>query len=63
MLDLVAGDRNVYLLVRIAPDDAKRSWMRVVVYEVLNGAIVGARVFEDDPTSADVFFSSGGGAG
>lgn len=64
MLDLVAGDRNVYLLVRMGREDQEGSWMRVVVYEVSEGSIVGARVFEGDPAAAVAFFSrEGEGAG
>lgn len=59
-LDLVAGDRNVYLLVRMGHEDGKRSWLRVVVYEVSDGRIAGARVFEDDPAAAEAFFSRAG---
>ena len=62
-LDLVAGDRYVYLLVRIAPGDGTRPWLRIVVYEVSNGLIAGARVFEEDPAAAHAFFSRGEGAG
>jgi len=57
LLDLVAGDRNVYLLVRIAARDGTGAWMRVVVYEIQDELIAGARVFEEDPASAVAFFS------
>jgi uncharacterized protein len=63
MVDLVAGDRNVYLLVRIASEEGSGSWMRVVVYEMSNGRISGARVFEADPNAETVFFSRGGTSG
>lgn len=57
MLDLVAGDRNVFLLVRMGQEGEGPSWLRVVVYEISNGKIAGARVFEDDPSAAQAFFS------
>ncbi len=57
MLDLVAGDRNVFLLVRIARADGTGAWTRVVVYQISNGKIASARVFEDDPDMAEAFFS------
>jgi pimeloyl-ACP methyl ester carboxylesterase/ketosteroid isomerase-like protein len=56
LLDLVAGERNVFLLVRIAQHESLR-WTRVVVYEILNGAIANARVYEGDSTAAKAFFS------
>ena len=59
LVDLGAGDRNVFALVRMGPQDGTNSWMRVVVYEVSDGEITGARVFEDDPAAADAFFSKG----
>lgn len=59
MLDLVVGDRNAFLLVRIGQERGRPSWLRVVVYEVSNGKIAGARVFEDDPFAAEAFFSRG----
>ncbi len=59
-LDLTAGDRRVYLQVRIAREDGTGSWTRVVAYEVSRGAIAGARVYEDDPVAAEAFFSRGG---
>jgi ketosteroid isomerase-like protein len=60
MLDLVVGDRNAFLLVRIGREDGGPSWLRVVVYEISEGKIVGARVFEDDPSAAQAFFSRRG---
>lgn len=57
-LDLVASDRNIFLLVRLASDD-DASWIRVVVYEVSDGTIVKARVLEDDPVASEAFFSRG----
>ncbi|MBI4261709.1 MAG: nuclear transport factor 2 family protein [Actinobacteria bacterium] len=57
MVDLVAGDRNVFLLVRMVSEDDRTPWMRVVVYEVSDGVITGARVFEDDPAAAAALFS------
>jgi uncharacterized protein len=59
LIDLVAGDRNVFLLVRISQSQSG-PWTRVVVYEVLNGQIVNARVYEDDPFVAEAFFSKEG---
>lgn len=59
-LDLVASDLNVFLLVRLGAEDEGDPWMRVVVYEYSDGEIVRARVFEDDPAAAEVFFSRGG---
>lgn len=56
MVDLVAGDRNVFLLVRVA-QAGTGAWMRVVVYEISGGAIAGATVFEADPVAAEAFFS------
>ncbi len=58
MLDIVAGDHRVFLLVRIAQNESF-SWSRVVVYEILNGEIASARVYEDDPIAAEAFFSAG----
>jgi ketosteroid isomerase-like protein len=58
-LDLVAGDRYIYLLVRLGAADEGRSWIRVVVYEVADGSIVAARVLEDDPVTSEGFFSRG----
>ena len=60
MIDLVAGDRNVFLLVRFPRVDGSGTWMRVVVYEVSYGAIMSAHVFEDDPDAAVAFFSRAG---
>jgi ketosteroid isomerase-like protein len=57
--DLVAGDRHVFLMVGISPEDGSRLWRRVVAYEVSDGMITGARVFEDDPAAAEAFFSKG----
>lgn len=59
LVDLVAGDRNVFLLVQIVPADGGPSWQRVVVYEIADGAIAGASVFEADPLAAEAFFSGG----
>lgn len=58
-LDLVAGDRNLFLLVRLGASSGDRQWTRVVVYEYSDGVIVRARVFEDDPAAAEAFFSQG----
>jgi ketosteroid isomerase-like protein len=58
LLDLAAGDRAVFLLVRIAQDDTLR-WTRVVVYDILNGEIANARVYEGDPVAAETFFGKG----
>lgn len=60
LADLVAGDRHVFLLVRVVPDDGRIPWMRGVAYEIRDGRIAGARVFEDDPEAAEAFFSRGG---
>jgi ketosteroid isomerase-like protein len=57
LVDLGAGDRNVFALVRMGQEDGTSSWMRVVVYEVSDRKITGARVFEDDPSVAEAFFS------
>jgi hypothetical protein len=57
-LDLVASDRNIFLLVKLGSGD-DGSWIRVVVYEVADGTIVNARVLEDDPVTAEAFFSRG----
>lgn len=59
LVDLVAGDRNVFLLVRMPPADNGGGWMRVVVYEIVGEKIAGARVFEDDPTAAAAYFERG----
>lgn len=59
MLDLVAGDRNVFLLVRISHAESSEAFTRVVVYEIADGMISGARVFEEDPSAAEAFFSHG----
>ncbi|CAN5840513.1 hypothetical protein BH23CHL8_BH23CHL8_13570 [soil metagenome] len=61
LLDLVAGGRNVFLMVRIACADGTGAWIRVVVYEIADGLIAAARVFEDDPAAAEAFFSLGAG--
>lgn len=58
-IDLVAGDLNVFLLVRIGAADIGHAWRRVVVYTIFDGMIVSARVFEDDPAAAEAFFSQG----
>lgn len=58
MLDIVAGDHRVFLLVRIVQNESF-SWSRVVVYEILSGEIKNARVYEDDPSAAETFFSTG----
>jgi ketosteroid isomerase-like protein len=57
LVDLVAGDRNVFLMVRITPQDEGPPWFRVVVYEIEKGSIAGASVFEGDPAAAEAFFS------
>lgn len=57
MLDLVAGEQNVFLMVRIGPEDGAGAWNRVVVYGIADGLIATARVFEDDPAAAEAFFS------
>jgi ketosteroid isomerase-like protein len=57
MLDLVATDRNIFLLVRIGHERSKTSWLRVVVYEVSDGKIAAARVFEEDSAAAGAFFA------
>lgn len=57
LVDLVAGDRNVFLMVRITPQDGGPPWFRVVVYEIVEGSIASAMVFEGDPAAADAFFS------
>ena len=59
MVDLVAGERHVFLLVRFPRADGSGIWLRVVVYEVSEGMITGARVFEGDPAAAAAFFSRG----
>jgi len=59
LVDLVAGDRTVFLLVRFPRADGSGTWMRIAVYEVSDGAITGARVFESDPEAAVAFFSRG----
>ena len=59
MVDLVAGDRNVFLMVRFPRSDGAGTWMRVVVYEIADKTITGARVFEGDPEAAMAFFSHG----
>jgi ketosteroid isomerase-like protein len=55
-LDLVTGDRHIFLLGRVGAS-TDRPWIRVVVYEVADGSIVAARVLEDDPEASEAFFS------
>jgi ketosteroid isomerase-like protein len=57
LLDLVASDRAVFIRVRIAPTDDAPPFQRVVVYEIADGKISVARVFEEDPDAAAAFFS------
>ena len=56
------GDRHVFLLVQIAPEAHQRAWLRVVAYEIADGEISGAQVFEGDPAAADSYFHAGGTA-
>lgn len=63
LVDLVAGDRNVFLMVRIPSADEGPPWFRVVVYEIGEGEIVGARVFEGDLGAAEAFFARGEASG
>lgn len=62
LVDLAAGDRHVFLLVQIAPEADQRAWLRVVAYEITDGQISGAQVFEGDPAAADSYFHAGGTA-
>lgn len=59
LVDLVAGERNVFLLVRVPPAGVRGGWTRVVVYEISGGKIAAARVFEDDPSAAAAYFEAG----
>jgi len=43
----------VFLLVRITESGSFSEWLRVVVYEIVEGILVGDRVFEDDPGRRD----------
>lgn len=63
LVDLVAGDRNAFLMVRIPSADGGPPWFRVVVYEIGEGEIVGARVFEGDLGAAEAFFARGEASG
>jgi len=40
MIDLVAGERNLFLLVSFPQADGDGTWIRVVVYEISDGTIV-----------------------
>ncbi|MDR7485646.1 MAG: nuclear transport factor 2 family protein [Armatimonadota bacterium] len=57
LLDLGESDLHAFLLVRIGEPPGP-SFLRVVVYEVHDGLITAARVFEDDPEAAQQFFAS-----
>ena len=57
LVDLVAGEHNVFLLVRVPPAGVRVGWTRVVVYEIAGGKIAAARVFEDDPSAAAAYFA------
>jgi ketosteroid isomerase-like protein len=59
LVDLVASDRNAFLLVRFPRADSADYWHRVVVYEFHEDLIVNARVFESDPDAAVAYFSQG----
>ncbi|HVL90284.1 MAG TPA: nuclear transport factor 2 family protein [Actinomycetota bacterium] len=61
LVDLVASERNAFLLVRFPRTDGGGSWHRVVVYEFDGDLIVNARVFESDPDAAVAYFSQGSG--
>lgn len=63
LLDLIASDRAVFIRVRITPTDGEPPFQRVVVYEIGDGAITEARVFEEDPVAAAAYFSHGEGVG
>lgn len=56
-IDLGESGRRAFLLVRIGKPPGP-SFLRVVVYEIDDGLITAARVFEDDPVSAQAFFGS-----
>lgn len=58
LLDLAATQETVFLLVEAG--DQEHCWQRVVVYEVADGAVRVATVFEGDPVQAQAYFTSAG---
>jgi ketosteroid isomerase-like protein len=59
LLDLVASDRCAFLLVRMGHEGKGPSWLRLVVYEIADGQIAEARVFEEDLFVTQAFFWQG----
>lgn len=59
LLDLASTRETVFLLVEAG--DRQHHWQRVVVYEVTDGAVRTATVFESDPVQAQAYFTSAGG--
>jgi ketosteroid isomerase-like protein len=56
LVDLAAARERVFLLVEAG--DERHHWQRVVVYEVADGAVRMATVFEADPVQARAYFTS-----